>query len=57
MRTPQTLHGPVVLPEMAPSPALSAPAVKTKTPKKPLLPNAAAQDNKAVVAVPSNPTQ
>jgi hypothetical protein len=51
MRTPQTLHGPVVLPGMAPPPALPIPSVKIKTPRKPLLPSAAVQDN--VVAAPA----
>jgi hypothetical protein len=54
MRTPQTLHGPVVLPGMAPAHTLSGVPVKTKTPKKPILPNAPAEDNKAVVAVPTD---
>lgn len=37
MRTPQTLHGPVVLPGTTPTPPISTNAVKTKTVKKPTL--------------------
>lgn len=37
MRTPQTLHGPVVLPGSAPLSLTPVSPVKSKTPKKPLL--------------------
>jgi len=36
MRTPQTLHGPVVLPGLTPLPAVPVSPLKSKSPKKPL---------------------
>jgi len=47
MRTPQTLHGPVVLPALTPLPSAPFSPVKSKTLKKPLLPSASGAQNKA----------
>jgi len=47
MRTPQTLHGPVVLPELVPPTSAAVSPVKSKTPKKPLLPGATEEQRKA----------
>jgi len=47
MRTPQTLHGPVVVPGLVQSPAGAISPVKSKTLKKPLLPGATDEQRNA----------
>jgi hypothetical protein len=52
MRTPQTLHGPVVLPVLVPPSTVAVSPLKGKPSKKPLLPNAPGTQNKEVSATP-----